>query len=103
MKIAIAATGDTLEGQVCERFGRCPKFIIVDSSANGPEVIANPASTMPGGAGPAAAQTLAEYGVNVVLAGEFGPKASAALDAAGIRAVRSAGPIQDAIAGVQSA
>jgi len=30
MKIAISATGPTLEDEVDPRFGRCPYFIIID-------------------------------------------------------------------------
>lgn len=97
MKVGIASTGQTLDAPISERFGRCPYFLVVESDSLSFEVIANPAETMPGGAGPAAVQELANRGVNVAIAGEFGPKAKHALDLAGIRSVTSSGRVRDAL------
>jgi predicted Fe-Mo cluster-binding NifX family protein len=98
MKIAVAATGGSLDAQVAEQFGRCRFFLIVDSESDRFEAFSNPASGMAGGAGPAAAQEMARRGAQVVLAGKFGPRAQQALQAAGIRCVESSGKVRDAVA-----
>lgn len=100
MRVGVAATGETLETDVAGRFGRCPYFLIVETDTMSCEVLANPAADMPGGAGPTAVQVLVDRGVQVVLAGEFGPKAQQALDLAGIRRVRADGPVRNALAGL---
>lgn len=97
MRIGIASTGETLESEVSPRFGRSPYFLIVEQDALDCACISNPAAAMPGGAGPAAVQTLADQKVEVVIAGEFGPKAQQALDTAGIRGVKAAGPVREAL------
>jgi predicted Fe-Mo cluster-binding NifX family protein len=101
MKIGIAATGETLEAAVSERFGRCPFFIVIEQGASGFEAFANPAAEMPGGAGPRAVQELAGRGVQVAIAGEFGPRAQEALEAAGIRGITFEGGVRDAAAVVK--
>ena len=101
MRIGVASTAQTLDADVSERFGRCPYFLIVESDSMSCEAFANPAAVMSGGAGPAAVQELANRHVEVVLAGEFGPKAQQALDLAGIRGVTARGPIRAAVAGVK--
>lgn len=100
MRIAVAATGESLDSAVCDRFGRCPFFLIVESDAMTFEAILNPASTVIGGAGPAAVQGLASRGVEVAIAGEFGPKAQHALELAGIRGVKATGTAREAVASV---
>lgn len=101
MRIGVAAMGESLESAVSDRFGRCPYFLIVESDAMTFEAILNPASTVPGGAGPAAVQELANRGVEVAIAGEFGPKAQHALEMAGIRSVKATGTARDAVANAQ--
>ena len=98
MKIGVAATGESLEAQVCEQFGRCPYFVIVDSETMGTEAFGNPAAQMSGGAGPAAVQELVNRGVQVAVAGQLGPKAQQALQAAGVRFVAAGGSVGDAVA-----
>ncbi len=97
MKIAIASTGQSLDDPVSDRFGRCPYFLIVDADSGAHEVIPNPGQSMPGGAGPAAVQAIVQQGAEVILAGEFGPKAQQALDTAGVRSVQVAGIARDAM------
>ncbi len=97
MRVAVASMGETLDDQVSDRFGRCPLFLLVDTDTMSCEALPNPGVSMPGGAGPAAVQALADQHVTLVLAGEFGPKAQRALDTAGIRAVKSSGVIREAV------
>jgi predicted Fe-Mo cluster-binding NifX family protein len=98
MKIGVACTGSSLDDQVSERFGRCPYLLIVDSESRDVEPVANPGASMSGGAGPAAVNELVNRGVEVALAGEFGPKAQRALDTAGVRSVKASGKVSDALA-----
>lgn len=84
MKICITASGHGMDARVDERFGRAPFFVIVDPETLQHETIANPAMDAEQGAGIAAAQGIAKQGVNAVLTGFVGPKAYAALQAAGI-------------------
>ncbi len=98
MKIAVAATGGSLDALVAEQFGRCRYFLIVDDESLRFEAFANPASGMGGGAGLAAVQEIARRGAEIALAGQFGPRAQQALQAAGIRSVESSGKVRDAVA-----
>lgn len=102
MKIGIAATGGSLDALVSERFGRCAFFLIVDSETMRFEAFSNPAGGNAGGAGPAAANELAKRGAEMLLAGEVGPKAQQALDAAGIRFVQASGPVREALSKLDS-
>jgi len=87
MKIAISATGGSMNAKVDEQFGRCAYFLIVDSDTMRFEPIFNQAAGMMGGAGPEAARQIAARGAEVVLTGSVGPNAKAALDSAGIKIV----------------
>ena len=97
MRIAVAATGETLDAEVSEQFGRCPYFVIVDSETLSFEAVANPGAAMSGGAGPAAVQELVNQGAEVALAGTYGPKAQQALEAAGLRYGEAGGKVRDAV------
>ena len=97
MKIGVAATGGSLDAQVAGQFGRCAYFVVVDPQTLKFEAFTNPASGMAGGAGPAAVQALVRKGVQVVLAGTFGPKAEEALRLARIRYAEAKGKVRDAV------
>jgi predicted Fe-Mo cluster-binding NifX family protein len=97
MRIAVAAEGSAPEDRVSATFGRSPWFVIVDTESEARDAFRNPASDMPGGAGPAAAGTLADRRVEMVLAGRVGPKAEHALAAAGIRFVQAGGTVREAL------
>ncbi len=85
MKIAITASNsNNLEAPFNPRFGRAANFIIFDTVTGGEEACSNPAARANRGAGIQAAQFVADYGVQVVISGHFGPKADQALAAAGI-------------------
>ncbi|NLZ64089.1 MAG: dinitrogenase iron-molybdenum cofactor biosynthesis protein [Lentisphaerae bacterium] len=99
MKIAVSATGKTLEDQVDQRFGRCLYFLVIDSDTMNFEVIENPNQSLGGGAGIQSAQLMAEHDVKAVLTGNVGPNAWQALSAAGIQAFAGAagGTVRDAV------
>ena len=103
MKIAISATGTTLDTEVDPRFGRCRYFIIVDPETMDFEVLENSSAMASGGAGISAAQMIASKGVQAVLTGNCGPNANKVLLSAGIQVVTSiSGVVKDAIQGYQS-
>ena len=85
-KIAISSEGPTLEDWVDPRFGRAGGFVIVELPERKLDYIDNGASQMMAmGAGIETAERLAAAGGEVVLSGYVGPKAFAALSAAGIK------------------
>ena len=100
MKIAISATGPSLDADVDPRFGRCQYFIIVDNETMEFEAVGNNNVMASGGAGIATAQMVANKGVQAVLTGNCGPNAYQTLAAAGIDVITGvAGRIRDAIEG----
>ena len=88
MKIAISSTGKTLDSTVELRFGRAPLFIIYDTDTREFTVLDNAANAALGqGAGIQTAQAVAAAGVRKAVSGRFGPKATLALNQAGIELV----------------
>nr|MBC8275910.1 dinitrogenase iron-molybdenum cofactor biosynthesis protein [Chloroflexota bacterium] len=63
MKIAISATGSTIDAEVDSRFGRCQHFIIADTETLQFEVVENSSAAASGGAGISAAQMIVGKGV----------------------------------------
>ena len=86
MKVAVTASGDSLDAQADPRFGRCAFFVVVDVDSMEFDVIANTAAMQGSGAGIAAAQLVANSGADAVIAGNYGPNAHQALSAGGIKA-----------------
>ncbi|MGB3129180.1 MAG: NifB/NifX family molybdenum-iron cluster-binding protein, partial [Dehalococcoidia bacterium] len=98
MKIAISATGPSLDADVDPRFGRCQYFIIVDPDTLEFEALENTSQMASGGAGIASAQAVANKEVQAVLTGNCGPNAYQTLEAAGIEVVTGvSGSVRDAI------
>jgi predicted Fe-Mo cluster-binding NifX family protein len=99
MRIAITSQGDNPEAAMDSRFGRCAYFILVDSETGETEILPNPAIDAAGGAGPLAAQTIADRGVQAVITGNVGPNAIQTLKAAKITIYQSAsGTIKENLA-----
>lgn len=90
MKIAVSATGNTLESMMDQRFGRAAFFIIVDSETMRFEAINNEAAASAGGAGITSAQTVVDKGIEAVITGNVGPNAMSVLNAAEIGIYRGA-------------
>lgn len=103
MKIAVSATGLTLDAEVDPRFGRCRYFVIIDPETMQFEAFENPNVAASGGAGIGTATMIASKGVDVVLTGNCGPNAYQTLAAAGIQVVTGAsGRIRDAVQAYKS-
>ena len=98
MKIAVTTSGEDLSGPVEPHFGRCPRFIVVDTETMEFEVIQNTAVSSAHGAGIAAAQLVASRGVKAVLTGNVGPNAYSALSSSGIKILTGvSGIVEDAV------
>ena len=103
MKVAVSATGGSLEAHVDPMFGRCPYFVIVNTDTMEFEAIPNISSGAMSDAGIQAAQTVLSKGVKAVITGSVGPNACQALSAAGIRVyVGAFGTVQDAVESFKS-
>ena len=98
MKIAVSASGQSLDAEVDPRFGRCRYFIIVDPENMEFETVENSGALAGGGAGIATAQMIADKGIEAVLTGNCGPNAFQVLSAAGIKVVTGvSGKVRDAV------
>ncbi len=98
MKIAVTAAGASLDSQVDPRFGRSPRFLIIDTESMDFEAIENPNAALGRGAGTQSGQLMAEKEVAVVLTGNCGPNAHRALSAAGIQIiVGCSGMVREAV------
>jgi predicted Fe-Mo cluster-binding NifX family protein len=75
MKLAIALKENDYNSSVDERFGRAPFFIIIDSDTKEFEIIENEAKDEATGAGLKAVKNLLKYEIDIIIAGEIGPKA----------------------------
>lgn len=84
-RVAIAVSDKNLDSLVDARFGRCPYFLIIEDKINEFEAIENMAGQSFRGAGITAAQMIANKGIKVVIAGNFGPNAINVLSNSGIR------------------
>ncbi len=84
IKLAIPTEGEKgVEDVVSNVFGRAKTFTLVeirDGSITNVQVVKNPAVEYKHGAGPIVVKMLADRGVTVVAAREFGPGASALLE-----------------------
>jgi predicted Fe-Mo cluster-binding NifX family protein len=89
IKIAVPSSAPGgLNAEINTRFGRCECFTIVIIESNeikAVEIIENPGVKAMGGAGPLAASTIAQEGVNIVIGGDYGPNAAGALAQGGIK------------------
>jgi predicted Fe-Mo cluster-binding NifX family protein len=99
MKIAVSSQGRDLNSNVDPRFGRASCFIVFDTNDNSHEIVENDQNLNAAqGAGIQAAEIVSRKRVDIVVSGNFGPKAFRALEAAGIKAALcSAGTVAEAI------
>jgi len=98
MKLAVTSEGDGLDARVDPRFGRCAKFVLVDTDTMEAETVENGAGSADSGAGISAGQTVMQLGVKTVLTGSCGPNAFSVLKGAGISVYTGAtGTVKDAV------
>jgi predicted Fe-Mo cluster-binding NifX family protein len=87
MKIAVTASGTSLDDPLDPRFGRCAYFLIVETDTMEFEVVENSSAELGGGAGIQSAKVVAGKGASYLLTGNCGPNAHRTLTAAGINVV----------------
>jgi predicted Fe-Mo cluster-binding NifX family protein len=75
MKIAVSASGQDLEAQIDQRFGRCDYFLIIDTDTMETQGFPNDHNSQTSGAGVQAAGFVIDKGAAAVLTGSCGPKA----------------------------
>jgi predicted Fe-Mo cluster-binding NifX family protein len=98
LKVAVSATGGSLDAQIDPRFGRCQYFVIVDTETMNFEALPNTAAGAMSGAGIQAAQTVANRGIQTVLTGSVGPNAFQVLSSAGINLITGVfGTVREAV------
>ena len=85
-KIAVSSEGPGLDSMMDSRFGRAAGFVVVDTETMENTWVDNGSSqALSHGAGIQTAQSIADAGAVMVLTGYVGPKAFAALKAAGVK------------------
>lgn len=84
MKTAIASEGKTPDSEISDRGGRAPFYLIFEDGKL-IEAIKNPFAVGGGGAGWSVAHMLAQKKVELVIAGEIGPKMATALKEKGLK------------------
>ncbi len=99
MRIAVSSQGADLASKVDPRFGRAPYFLVFDTGDESFEVVGNEQNVnAEQGAGIQAAVNVSREKVDMVVSGNFGPKAFRALEAAGIKiALWADGTVSEAI------
>lgn len=75
MKIAVSASGQDLDAQIDQRFGRCDYFLIIDTDTMETEAFPNDNRNQTSGAGVQAAGFVISKGARAILTGSCGPKA----------------------------
>ena len=99
MRIAVSSQGTDLTSKVDPRFGRAPYFLVFDTGDESFEVVSNEQNVNAAqGAGIQAAENVARKKVDMIVSGNFGPKAFRALNAAGIKiALWADGTVSEAV------
>ena len=97
MKIAVAASSKTAKASVSNMAAKCPYYLIFNNKGELIEVIDNPYRDASGGAGPSAANFLAQRDINIIVAGSFGSKMINTLKNKGITHSEFKGRVDDAV------
>jgi predicted Fe-Mo cluster-binding NifX family protein len=96
-KIAIAAEGKNAAAKVSGVAARSPYFLIFDGAGNLLEAVENPHKTAKGGAGISVVPFLAQKGVTMVVAGEFGKNMIDAMKGKGVKYLEFKGSAEDGL------
>lgn len=99
MKVVVSSAGPDVSSAVDPRFGRCRWFVVVDVETGESSSVENTAVASSSGAGPGAANIVANTDAEVVLTGQVGPNATHALNELGLKIYGvPAGTVEDAVA-----
>ncbi len=97
MKTAIASTNDSTEGEIFEKGGRAPYYLVFNEENELIESIKNPFAVGGGGAGFGVTKMLADKGVGKVVMGKAGENMKGALEDANIELIEKEGEIKDTL------
>lgn len=98
---AIAAESKDISAKISHLSGPAPFFHIYAINGNQIRILPNPHLNLEIGIGPAAAATLGDMGVTVLVGGMAGPKMRDVLDAKGVRFVPRVGKVKDVVKELQ--
>ena len=97
MRIAVAATKKDKSADVSYYGGRAPFFLIFDEEGNLLDSFPNPYADIERHAGYEVCKMLIEKGVDILVAGLFGPTMINELSAQGIKCITKSGSARDAV------
>jgi len=98
MLAALTGTQPNLDAEIDPRFGQCTYFLLVDTDTMDVEAVENTDLGPGQRPGIKAAKLLAQRKVNVLLTGNCGANAQAALSTAGITVIRGcSGTVREAV------
>jgi predicted Fe-Mo cluster-binding NifX family protein len=97
MKIAMAAMTPNVNSYVAKHSARAPFYLLFDGQGEMLEVVSNPFSGVDRGAAPQAARLLANKGVTLLEAADFGPRFVSELEEKGIDHIQRTGPVSDIV------
>lgn len=97
VKIAVAAEGKGTSSKVSGVAARAPYFLIFDGSGKFLEAVDNPYKTAKRGAGTSVVPFLAQKGVTMVVAGEFGENMIQAMKGKGMEYLEFKGSAEEAL------
>jgi predicted Fe-Mo cluster-binding NifX family protein len=84
MRIAVASRGKTMSSRVDDRFGRCPYFLVFDTTSKTMETIENPRQKEKNAAGIRACQLLIDNNISAVVVKNIGHNSLVTLTGAGM-------------------
>ena len=100
MRILVATNVGGLDDNVSMVFSRAPTFTIIDTDGKeikNVEVVPNQFANAVHGAGVQVGQYIISLGINVAIAGNFGPNVSSILSQAGIQTIATQGRVRDVV------
>ncbi len=97
MKIAIASTSKNEDGEISQKGGRAPFYLIYDEEGGLQETVKNPVEQGGGGVGPFVAKMLADKEVTIFVAEKIGPNMVQAFEQYNIEYKETSGDVTSAL------
>ena len=97
MKIAIAAMTPDVDSRIAKHSARAPFYLLIDKQGEMLEVVSNPFAGVDRGAAPQAALLLADKGVTLLAAGDFGARFVSELEEKGIDYTQRSGQVSEVV------
>jgi len=97
MKIAVAVMKPDAEALIANHGARAPYYLLFTEQGEALEEVLNPYAEVDRGVAPLAAGLLADKGVTLLAAGDFGSKFISKLEKEGIEHVQRSGKVSDIV------